>query len=81
MEQNYIINLTNELINNLHSDISNTIYEDICFNNIPSQLLDISSRRLNFSSFSIIYPDNKIRSITLLDDYISKLFYILCYLN
>ena len=58
MEQNYIINLTNELINNLHSDISNTMYEDICFNNIPSQLLDISSRRLNFSSFSMFRPIN-----------------------
>ena len=50
MEQNYFINITNEIINNLYSDISNTIYEeDICHNTITSQLTDISSRILNSS--------------------------------
>jgi hypothetical protein len=43
MEQNYIINFANELMNNLYSDISNTIQEDICYNTLTNQLIDISS--------------------------------------
>ena len=39
MEQNFIINYTNEATNNLYSDVSNTIYRD----NITNQLFDISS--------------------------------------
>ena len=57
MEQNYFINMTNEIINNLYSDISNTIYEeDICYNTITSQLTDISSRILNSSPVFMFRP-------------------------
>jgi hypothetical protein len=43
MEQNFIINFANELMNHLYSDISNTIQEDICYNALTNQLIDISS--------------------------------------
>jgi len=57
MEQNYFINITNEIINNLYSDISNTIYdEDICHNTITSQLTDISSTILNSSPLFMFRP-------------------------
>jgi len=43
MEQNFIINFANELMNHLYSDISNTIQEDICYNALTNQLIDVSS--------------------------------------
>jgi hypothetical protein len=54
MEQNYIINFANELINNLYSDTSNnSTYE----NNITNQLIDVSSIILNSSSLSMFSPN------------------------
>jgi hypothetical protein len=48
MEQNFIINFENEVINNLYSDLSNSTYE---YNTI-SQVIDVSSTILNSSSSS-----------------------------
>ena len=48
MEQNFIINFANEVINNLYSDLSNSTYE---YNTI-SQVIDVSSTILNSSSSS-----------------------------
>ena len=54
MEQNYIINFANELINNLYSDTSNnSTYE----NNITNQLIDVSSIILNSSILSMFSPN------------------------
>ena len=57
MEQNYFINMTNEIINNLYYDVSNTLYEeDICYNNVTSQLTDSSSSILNSLPESMFIP-------------------------
>jgi hypothetical protein len=59
MEQNSIINFANEFINNLYSDTSNITYQynDICANNIASQLIDSSSNRLIYSSLYMLRPN------------------------
>jgi hypothetical protein len=61
MEQNYIINFANQLINNLYSDTSNnnSTYED----NITNQLIDVSSIILNSSSLSIFSPNTYRQSV------------------
>ena len=62
MEQNYIINFASELLNNLYSDISATRQRDICYNTLTSQLIDVSSTRLNMFTQNI-YRQNMFRPI------------------
>ena len=59
MEQNYMINFVNELINNSNSDISNITYQN---NTISSHLIDISYATLNYPSL-IMLASNMFRPI------------------
>jgi hypothetical protein len=56
MEQNYIINFASELFNNLYSDISATPQEDICYNTVSTQLIDVSSTLLNMYRQNMFRP-------------------------
>ena len=59
MEQNYMINFVNELINNSNSDISNITYQN---NTISSHLIDISYATLNYPSL-VMLASNMFRPI------------------
>ena len=59
MEQNYMINFVNELINNSNSDISSITYQN---NTISSHLIDISYATLNYPSL-IMLASNMFRPI------------------